>query len=380
MQRIDLSTTIGVNQIDYLSTMNMGLLMQSVLPIQTNTFNLPRYCYIFVAVFLLAPVKADIFAIHADYETSPVITSGDAADDPAIWANFKNPKNSLIFGTDKKSGLYVYSIDGKELAYRKFGNINNVDVREINDEIFLAGTNRSTQEVVVWKFSYHDLDSFTKGTYLPDPFLTARSDINIYGLCAGLIDNNLHVFVTEDMGPNVQVWKIEDSGLTLVDTFSNQGESEGCVVDDYHKRLFISEEENAGVMRSYELSSMDYLKESVIDTREGNIGGDPEGITLYQTSESEGYIILSSQGDSKYNIYDRVTPHRYLGSFRIVGDGRVDGASDTDGIDVVNIRVPGKFRQGLLVVQDGFNTNRTDVMNQNFKIVDFIKVLDNLTK
>ena len=125
---------------------------------------------------------------------------------------------------------------------------------------------------------------------------------------------------------------------------------------------------------------MNYLKESVIDTREGNIGGDPEGITLYQTSESEGYIILSSQGDSKYNIYDRVTPHRYLGSFRIVGDGRVDGASDTDGIDVVNIRVPGKFRQGLLVVQDGFNTNRTDVMNQNFKIVDFIKVLDNLTK
>ena len=41
-------------------------------------------------------------------------------------------------------------------------------------------------------------------------------------------------------------------------------------------------------MRSYELSSMEYLKESVIDTREGNIGGDPEGITLYQTSESKG--------------------------------------------------------------------------------------------
>ncbi len=69
-------------------------------------------------------------------------------------------QTTLIFGTDKKSGLYVYSIDGKELAYRKFGNINNVDVREINDEIFLAGTNRSTQEVVVWKFSYRDLDSF----------------------------------------------------------------------------------------------------------------------------------------------------------------------------------------------------------------------------
>jgi myo-inositol-hexaphosphate 3-phosphohydrolase len=66
--------------------------MQSVLPTLTNTFNLSRYCCIFAAVFLLAPVKADIFAINADYETPPVITSGDAADDPAIWANFKNPK------------------------------------------------------------------------------------------------------------------------------------------------------------------------------------------------------------------------------------------------------------------------------------------------
>ncbi len=73
-------------------------------------------------------------------------------------------------------------------------------------------------------------------------------------------------------------------------------------------------------MRSYELSSMDYLKESVIDNQRGQYWlGDPEGITLYQTSESEGYIILSSQGDSKYNIYDRIAPHSYLGSFRIVG-------------------------------------------------------------
>jgi 3-phytase len=75
-----------------------------------------------------------------------------------------------------------------------------------------------------------------------------------------------------------------------------------------------------------------------------------------------------------------VTPHSYLGSFRIVGDGRVDGASDTDGLDVANIRVPGKFQKGFLVVQDGFNTDRTDVMNQNFKIVDFKKVLNSLTK
>ena len=43
-------------------------------------------------------------------ETEPVVTDDDAADDPAIWINLDNTANSLIFGTDKKSGIYVYDL------------------------------------------------------------------------------------------------------------------------------------------------------------------------------------------------------------------------------------------------------------------------------
>lgn len=356
----------------------MELLMQLALPTQTSLFNYQKYCCFIATVFLFTPLTADIFAVHPDYETSEVATSGDAADDPAVWANHSNPKKSLIFGTDKKSGLYIYAINGKELAYRNFGNINNVDLREIDNEIFLAGTNRTTQEVVVWKFTKDELDAFKVGDLIPDPILRAKSQINIYGLCMGLNNGVPQIFVTEDMGPNVQIWEISNNSLDLIHTFSNQGESEGCVVDDYHERLFISEEENAGVMRSYELSSKNYLQEAVIDTREGNIGGDPEGISLYQLSDSEGFIILSSQGDSKYNIYNRVSPHEYLGSFRVVGNDSIDGTSDTDGLDVINLAIPGVFNSGFLVVQDGFNTDGVKVKNQNFKIIDFEKILINI--
>ncbi len=134
--------------------------MQLALPTQTSLFNHQKYCCFIATVFLFTPLTADIFAVHPDYETSEVATSGDAADDPAVWANHSNPKKSLIFGTDKKSGLYIYAINGKELAYRNFGNINNVDLREIENEIYLAGTNRTTQEVVVWKFTKDELDAF----------------------------------------------------------------------------------------------------------------------------------------------------------------------------------------------------------------------------
>ena len=34
-------------------------------------------------------------------------------NDPAIWRNVQNPAASLIVGTDKKAGLYVYGMDGK---------------------------------------------------------------------------------------------------------------------------------------------------------------------------------------------------------------------------------------------------------------------------
>ena len=359
--------------------MSTELLLQLALLTQTKFISF-RYCCFVAAVFLYIPVSADIYAVHADYETTPVVTKGDAADDPAIWVNHSNPAKSLVFGTDKKSGIYVYSIKGKEIAYRAFGNINNIDLRQINDTILLAGTNRTTQEVVVWKFSTHELNNLSKSKQLPDPFLVTKSDINIYGLCMGLINNQIEIFVTEDMGPNVQIWSVSDNSLELKTTFSNYGESEGCVVDDYHQKLFISEEESAGVMRSYNLNNAYYLSETIIDSREGNIGGDPEGIALYQSSASEGYIILSSQGDSKYNIYNRTEPHAYLGSFRIVGNNKIDGASDTDGLEVANFNLSKKFSSGIIVVQDGFNTDGNKVKNQNFKIVSFDKVLERLQR
>ena len=67
-------------------------------------------------------------SVPASLETAAVAGAGDAADDPAFW-RAQAPAQSRILGTDKKSGLYVYTLDGGTAQYLPAGRMNNVDVR-----------------------------------------------------------------------------------------------------------------------------------------------------------------------------------------------------------------------------------------------------------
>src|SRR3546814_9096252 len=67
--------------------------------------------------------------VTASGETQPVGTNrADAADDPAIWVDPANPGHALIVATDKKAGLHVYDLTGKDLAFIEGGLVNNVDI------------------------------------------------------------------------------------------------------------------------------------------------------------------------------------------------------------------------------------------------------------
>src|SRR5690606_10081702 len=54
-------------------------------------------------------------AVHT--QTDPVNTSGDAADDPAIWIHPQQPERSLVLGTNKKAGLHIYDLQGHEQQF-----------------------------------------------------------------------------------------------------------------------------------------------------------------------------------------------------------------------------------------------------------------------
>ena len=117
------------------------------------------------------PEDKIVYVVKPNAETPQVITKGDAADDPAIWINNKSTTNSLVFGTDKKSGIYTYDLNAKKIGYTKLGNINNIDLRSVNlDELgsytFIFASNRTTSTLDLWIYEDEAMDVLAKSKNL----------------------------------------------------------------------------------------------------------------------------------------------------------------------------------------------------------------------
>ena len=86
--------------------------------------------FLALALWQSPTVAADYSVVAPSVETTSVPSSGDAADDPAIWLHPSDPERSLILGTNKQMGLEVYNLDGERVQSLDVGNLNNVDLRQ----------------------------------------------------------------------------------------------------------------------------------------------------------------------------------------------------------------------------------------------------------
>lgn len=321
--------------------------------------------------------------IVADYETEAVqsLEGEDAADDPAIWVNSNNPEKSLIIGTNKKAGLYVYDLHGNEIQFIKAGFINNADVRygfELGGEKIdiVAGSNRTDNTVVVFKIDKQNQ------RIVNEPICTIQSNTDeVYGIC--LYNNhqtNQHFVFVNGKGGQIEQWLLSNSNDTMtakiVRTFSVNSQPEGMVADDLSALLYVGVEEE-GIFKYKAMPGKDTLaiKIAESDTSNPHISYDIEGLTIYRVSETEGYLLASSQGSFSYAIFDLSDNNNYINSF-VIKDGTVDAVEETDGIDVTSIPLGSEFPKGIFVAQDGFNKDNGVDVNQNFKIVSCEKILD----
>ena len=107
---------------------------------------------------------------------------------------------------------------------------------------------------------------------------------------------------------------------------------------------------------------------------------DAEGVDLYYGPGASGYLIVSSQGDDSFAVYQRQGANRLVGSFRVDGVGGVDEINGSDGLAVTN-RPVGGFPQGLLVTHDEPETG-PDVDEErdatNFSYVSWGAIADSL--
>lgn len=318
------------------------------------------------AVPARAPL-AGLPVVMASGQTASVARAGDAADDPALWVHPSDPSRSRVIATNKKQGLLSYDLQGAQTQLIEAGRLNNVDVRQNlrmdGATVDLAvATQRDEHALAIFEI---DGDGAMR-----DAGRVKTGLADIYGTC--LYRNpqgGLEVFANDKDG-RFEHYRITRSGKQYAGErlrgFRVASQPEGCVADDSKGRLFIGEEKRGIWTLSASATVAD--KPRLILPVGKLLVADVEGLAIYY-GKTASYLIASSQGNRSYVVLDALPPYKVRGAFRIGINAAagIDGASDTDGLDVSSVNFGGAYAQGMLVVQDGYK--RLPDGAQNFKYV-----------
>ena len=264
-------------------------------------------------------------------------------DDMCIWVQRDNPGQSTVIASDKSANrVVVYSLDGQNLQTLIVPKPGNIDIRQ---NVFIDG--KAVDLVVVNQRS----EGFKLVVFRVDPESRQlkRIDDNCatgpnYGGCLfhSRKTGKVYFVCTSETG-TVEQHELSGNGKAGVVSRKVRGlavgKCEGAVADDETGNLYISEEKT-GVWKFD--AEPDGPDTGVLIAKVGEHGlkGDVEGLALY-SKNGGGYLLVSDQGRSRFQAYQRHSPHQYVGEFA------VRGATHTDGIDVSAVNLGALFPEGL---------------------------------
>lgn len=306
----------------------------------------------------------------------PVIVSEKVqfdSDDPAIWINPLDASKSLVIGTDKatEGGLYVFDLQGKiqhNLVVKGLKRPNNVDVAYglmLNGKAtdIAITTERFTHKLRI--FSLPDLKPVDNGG-LPmfegetAPEFRDLMGISIYTSKAG----KMYAIVGRKTGPEdgTYLWQylLTDDGAGHVKAelvrkfgqYSGKKEIEAIAVDNELGYIYYSDEQFG--VRQYYADPEKGSKELSLFATTG-FKEDHEGISIYKTSATEGYILVSDQGANQFHIFNRAGTAKNPYAHELLKVVKVS-ANHSDGSDVVNVPLNNTFKHGLFVVMSDDKT------------------------
>jgi len=322
---------------------------------------------------LSAQVAVATVSVTATAETAPVGTANDdAADDPAIWRNPRRPSQSLIVGTDKKAGLYVYGLDGQVRSFTPAGRVNNVDLNDLG-----------RRGIIVVASDRNDEANARLLIYRLDPRsgrLAALGSVSggageAYGVCLVRKGRDLFAFSVLKHGAIHQV-RLELAGASptgaIVRSLKLATQAEGCVADARSMTLYVGEEDR-GIWAFDARADSSTAGRLVAPVDGRQLVADVEGLALAPQGRRSGWLVASSQGDNAYALY-ALPDMRPAGRFRVAA-GTFGATEETDGIAIGLGNFGRNYPRGLFVAQDGRNQPRA----QNFKLVDWRAVLRAVT-
>jgi 3-phytase len=314
-------------------------------------------------------------SVTAVAETPPVGTANeDAADDPAIWRNPANPAASLIVGTDKKGGLYVYDLKGAQKSFLAAPGLNNVDLVDLySGRVLVVASDRSDLTTVNLFLAVLD----TRTGKLESAGKMAVGAGEGYGICMvkpvrrgeGAIafsaakDGTIYRTVITELAN----WEFIGTTVTFAKIPT---QPEGCIADPrtgtFRSGTLYVGEEDAGL---WAIDMVSGAKKLVAPIDNKMLVADLEGLAIAPEGTDGGYLVGSSQGDNAYAVW-RLPDLTPVGRFRIAA-GTFGSTEETDGIELDNRDFGPDFPRGIFIAQDGVNPPKA----QNFKYVRWDDVL-----
>ncbi|MGK5680080.1 phytase [Actinoplanes sp. URMC 104] len=347
---------------------------------------------------------------------------GDAdADDPAIWVNRADKARSRVIGTAKNGGLRVYDLAGREVQSilpPEGGRFNNVDLVTgfgAGRRDYAVVTDRGLDKLRIFRIEASGRLTDVTAADVPLLFSRDQAEVEEQATGYGLATYGRYAVVSRRHSTTLGIFRLEErknavsyrvtDKLDLPKQFRlstgatwtpclEPGEDpqiEGMVVDADAGVLYAAQEDVAlwkirldrdrfvGVPRIVERVA-EFGAPGTYDpeaeecelgepaAEAGRIAADVEGATIYATGKRDGFLIVSSQGDSKFYVYDRRT-NRPVSSFQVVDGARTDGVQHSDGAAATSVPLPG-YPKGLLVLHDGENTPDGGRVSTDFKYVD----------
>lgn len=274
-------------------------------------------------------------------------------DDMCVWVHPTDPALSTIITSDKHAGiLFVYGMDGKAIQIIEgVGKPGNIDLRTgfpLGDKTVDIVAFNERNELKVHLYAV-DVET-RKLTRLDDNAIQTGMNYGLTLYRSPKSGTFYAITVPNDTGGEVEQYALSVNEQGTVSGRKARSwpvtESEGCVADDQTGTLYIGEEK-VGIWRVGAEPEDASPGELVHPVGAHGLTADVEGLTILNAASGKRYLLASSQGNSRYNVYNLDAALTFVKSFA------VEGAKDTDGIDVSPANLGPEFPGGVFALHNG---------------------------
>ena len=322
------------------------------------------------ALLLLSSACQEKMAPVSEHALKPTVITQQTpndTDDPAIWVHPTHPDSSLVVGTDKEvgGGLYVYDLQGNIVnKYIDMQRPNNVDIAYglmINGKKTDIAVTTERKAHMLRIFSLPDLTPIDNGGIPIFEGETGEEErdgmgVALYTKQLDSANVEIQAIVGRKTGPTGSyLWQYrlsaDSTGVVTGEvirkfgTYSQEKEIEAIAVDNELGYVYYSDE-GVGVRKYYADPEMG--DEELALFAQGDAKDDHEGIAIYKSSDSTGYILVSNQQNNSFLVYPRGGDAGNAHEHKLIAEVPVSTV-ECDGADVSNVNFGPQFPNGMFV-------------------------------